>query len=98
MYGSSGIVESDVSLSELLEKFNYVYLLLESEVLKQLDTLNSTQIKDEFLKDVLKTELHFYIHMLTTHIAMHCDALLKMEALCRSEKHMIKELGNSGYG
>jgi len=77
MYGSSGHAKSNISVPELLKKFNHVYLKLETEVSEQLDILNTTVIKDEDLKSVLKTELDFYIHILTTHIAMHCDALLK---------------------
>jgi len=56
---------------------NDVYRTLEQEVESRLGYLNETEIDDEYLRSVLKTELDFYLHILTTHIAMHCDAIVK---------------------
>lgn len=77
VYGSDGNAKLDMNISELTEKFIEVYNTLESEVKMKIDILNETEIEDEYLKNVLETELDFYLHMLTTHIAMHCDSLMK---------------------
>jgi hypothetical protein len=77
MYGADGDAKLDLSISELLDRFKDVYEILETEVSEKMDELHSREIDDESLKGVLKTELDFYLHMLTTHIAMHCDALIK---------------------
>jgi hypothetical protein len=77
MVGSDGNAISDYSAYEMHNLLNDVYRILEQEVEYRLDYLNETEIDDEYLKNALKTELDFYLHMLTTHIAMHCDALTK---------------------
>jgi hypothetical protein len=77
MVGSDGNARSDYSIDEMHNLLNDVYRTLEQEVESRLGYLNEIEIDDEYLKDVLKTELDFYLHMLTTHIAMHCDATVK---------------------
>jgi len=77
MFGSGGDAKLDLSTSEILGIFKKVYDILETEVSDKLDILHKTDNQDEILKDVLKTELDFNLHMMTTHIAMHCDALMK---------------------
>lgn len=77
MYGSDGSAILEMTANEMLDKFDNVYNALEVEVTNQINELHQKEISDESLKGVLKTELDFYLHMLTTHIAMHCDALTK---------------------
>lgn len=76
-YGSDGNAKSNLNINEIIENFKTAYLELETAVTLQLDKLHETEIQDELLKGVLKTELDFYLHLLTSHIAMHCDALTK---------------------
>jgi len=77
MVGSDGNARSDYSIDEMHNLLNDVYRTLEQEVESRLGYLNETEIDDEYLRSVLKTELDFYLHILTTHIAMHCDAIVK---------------------
>ena len=77
LYGSDGKAVLELSLKELLEKFKRVYESLSDEVELCLNDLIYTPINDEALKSVLDTELDFYLHIQTTHLAMHCDALMK---------------------
>jgi hypothetical protein len=77
MFGSDGTAKINLSKDELLEIFKPVYDSLEKEVSNKFQTLMLTDITDESLKSVLKTEMDFYLHIMTTHIAMHCDALMK---------------------
>ncbi len=77
LYGSDGKATLELSLQELLVTFKQIYELLSEEVEKNLNDLANTPINDEALKSVLDTELDFYIHIQTTHLAMHCDALMK---------------------
>ncbi len=75
--GSDGNATSDHTLSEMLPVFNQVYDRLDEEVTTKLSSLYLTAITDEELKGILKTELDYFLHILTTHLAMHCDALMK---------------------
>ena len=77
MFGSDGSAKADLTLDEMINTFNHIYISLDGEVSKQLSSLKETPVKDAILKDILNTELDFYLHMLTTHLAMHCDALVK---------------------
>lgn len=77
MYGSDGNAKSEHTTSDLLDMFREVYMTLNSVVNKNIDLLNEKENEDELLKTVLKTELDFNLHMLTTHLAMHCQELTK---------------------
>ncbi len=74
---SSGNATSTITLPQMLDHFTSVYHQLATATLAQEDHLANTPISDEELKYVLRTELDFYTHMLTTHLAMHTDALMK---------------------
>ena len=75
--GSDGTARIDLSLTDMVVKFEEVYDRLDEEVCARLGDLGETPISDEELKVVLKKDLDYFLHMLTTHLAMHCDALLK---------------------
>lgn len=75
--GADGNARTEYTLVHMLEMFGSVYSRLDEEVQLQLEDLRDTGITDEELQYVLTTELDYFLHILTTHIAMHCDALNK---------------------
>lgn len=75
--GSEGSARSDLSLRDMALRFAGVYDRLDKEVCARLTDLRAAPISDEELQVVLKKDLDYFLHMLTTHLAMHCDALLK---------------------
>jgi hypothetical protein len=80
-YGSDGRATYNIEPEKLLALFRELYVSLEKEVSAQFNKLLKTSVTDEALSGVLGTELDFYLHMLTTHPAMHCDALMKWRFL-----------------
>ncbi|MBX7041287.1 MAG: DinB family protein [Ignavibacteria bacterium] len=76
-FGSDGTANSGLAKQEMTDMFISVYSELDEAVAGSIDLLYSKPNTDELLKDELSLELDFYLHMLTTHIAMHCDALTK---------------------
>ena len=75
--GSDGQSTSGLSIRDMVDTFDDVYTRLDKEVSARLQQLREAPISDEELKVVLTKELDYYLHLLTTHLAMHCDALLK---------------------
>ncbi len=76
-FGSDGTANSGLGKQAMTDLFISVYSELDEAVAGDIDRLYSLPNTDELLKDALSNELDFYLHMLTTHIAMHCDALTK---------------------
>lgn len=75
--GADGQATAPYTISQMLEMFRQVYQQLDQAASAQIGALTRQPITDEELKGVLQTEMDYYLHILVSHVAMHCDALAK---------------------
>lgn len=76
LYGSDGNATATYTKEEMLKRFGNTYKRLGAAVVENMESLKSAPLRDESLEGLLNNELDFNLHMLTTHIAMHCQSLI----------------------